>query len=195
MYLYRCCVAYLERRCLWLAHCEVADSTEHFSKALLTFAASRPVLPHQMCATGRGLPQIQIWLPVPCSTLAGGSCTTATCCSKTCVGFGDCGAEALVSTPASTSCGSAGDDCGDLSWRQCFDLFCVKRFVRILLGCRCVLESASFDTLTSPSFWGVLGEKKWTMYIYTHLFDAKWKDSQCLEGGANALWMIKWYSY
>ena len=101
----------------------------------------------------------------PCSTLGG--CTTATCCSKNCVGFGDCGAEALVSTPASTSCGSAGDDCGDLSWTQCFDLFCVKGFVRILLECRCVLESASFDSLASHHFgecWG----KKWIMYIYMY---------------------------
>ena len=38
-----------------------------------------------------------------------------------------------------------------------FDLFCVKGFVRILLECRCVLESASFDTLASHDFgecWG-----------------------------------------
>ena len=127
-----------------------------------------------MC-NGEGVTPDPNLASVPCSTLAGGSCTTATCCSKTCVGFGDCGAEALVSTPASTSCGSAGDDCGDLSWRQCFDLFCVKRFVRILFGCRCVLESASFDTLTSHHFGECWGKKmdyvylNMCIYIYIYL--------------------------
>ena len=33
----------------------------------------------------------------------------------------------LAGTPASIVCGSAGDDCGDLSWTQCFDQFCVNR--------------------------------------------------------------------
>ena len=39
-------------------HCEVADSTEHFSKALLRSAASRPALP-RICAACRTLSQTQ----------------------------------------------------------------------------------------------------------------------------------------
>ena len=53
-----CCV--LGKTLAVAGPCEVADSRERFSKALQTFAASRPVL-LQMCAAWRGLPQIQIW--------------------------------------------------------------------------------------------------------------------------------------
>ena len=67
----------------------------------------------------------------PCSNLEGGNCTTETCCSKTCADFAGCGAKVLAGTPASIVCGSAGDDCGDLSWTQCFDQFCVKRMLPV----------------------------------------------------------------
>ena len=113
----------LGKTLLVAGRCEVADFTVCPSKgsenaccnATIPTCASTP----NVCS-GQGVIPDPSLASEPCSTLAGGSCTTATCCSKNCVGFGDCGAEALVSTPASTSCGSAGDDCGDLSWTQCF---------------------------------------------------------------------------